>query len=701
MERPTFSEHWNRVAGLTPRLRASVEVTPQRFRGERWHVLRDPATNAFFRLSPSAYHLAGLLDGRRSVERAWRIASELDGNDAPTQPEAIQLLAQLHANNLLRADLPGDTVALFERTARRRSRERLGRAASFLFLRIPLLDPDRLLDRLTPALGWAFSIPALVLWFTLLALAGGAMATGGARLADAAGALLRPENLPFTYAAFLMSKLLHELAHGVATKRFAAREGTRAEVHTLGVMLLVFIPYPFVDASAAWSLRSKWRRAAIGAAGMYAELALAAVAALVWANTAPGPVNTLAINIVMIASVATLLFNANPLLRYDGYYILSDLTETPNLSQRATERLRHLVKRHAWGVRSSHAPTRSGAEAALLAFYAVASGIYRLAIGVAIILVVSRFFFVIGAVLAIAAAAVFFLVPVVRLVGYLLTSPELDHHRARAIGTTLAALGLALGLAGLAPAPRWVTLEGVVEPARRADVYALEPGVVEALPDDPVEVRAGDRIALSSNPELATELAIARARLRAAERSLNAALATDPSLARIREQELAARSAQLADLERRHAGLELAAAFDGTFIPAGDGPPIGRAVDKGVRLGSLIDTGDLRVRAPAGQAAASGLIATPPATVEIRPVADPSRVLSAPAPAPRPAPARRGGAGAVSAPAERAFELVVPIDDATGLRPGQRVRLRASLPPEPVLWRARRSLIRLLQDEGL
>ncbi len=697
MERPTFSEHWNRVAELRPRLRASVEATPQRFRGERWHVLRDPATNDFFRLSPPAYHLAALLDGRRTVEQAWRLAGELDGNDAPTQPETIQLLTQLHAHNLLRADLPGDTVALFERHGRRRERERLAKAASFLFLRIPLIDPDRLLDRLTPALGWIFSAPAFLAWLALAALGAGALATHEDRLVRALGGVLEPSNLPFTYAAFLVSKLLHELAHGIATKRFASRENVRAEAHTLGVMLLVFIPYPFVDASAAWALRSKWRRAAIGAAGMYAELAFAAVAALVWANTAAGPVNTLALNVVLIASVATVLFNANPLLRYDGYYILSDLTETPNLSRRATERLRHLFKRYAWGVRASHAPARSGAEATLLAVYAVASGLYRLAVGVAIVLLVSRYFFVVGAILAIAAAAVFFLVPVARLVAYLLTSAELDHHRARALPTTVGLVAAVAGAIGLVPAPRWVTLEGVVEPARRADVYALEAGFVVALPESPSAAAAGSVIARSSNPGLAADAAMAAARVRAAELALNAALATDPSLARIREQELAAREARRADLERRLAALTLEAGFAGVFVPADDRPPIGRFVDKGVRLGSLIDLGELRVRASVPQAAASALVEEGPERVQIRPVAEPERVISAAMGAPR---ARSAPPGAGRAEHVRAFEVVVPLDGSAGLRPGQRVRLRAELPAEPLALRARRSLFRLLQTAG-
>ena len=123
----------------------------------------------------------------------------------------------------------------------------------------------------------------------------------------------------------------------------------------MGIMLLVFMPMPYMDASSAWAFRSKWRRIAVSTSGMFVELAIAAVAAIVWSRTDPGArLNTFAYNVMFIASVSTLLFNANPLLRFDGYYILSDLLEIANLAPRSKQYLYYLTKRYAWGVRNPH-----------------------------------------------------------------------------------------------------------------------------------------------------------------------------------------------------------------------------------------------------------------------------------------------------------------------------------------------------------
>jgi putative peptide zinc metalloprotease protein len=97
----------------------------------------------------------------------------------------------------------------------------------------------------------------------------------------------------------------------------------------MGVMFLVFFPLPYVDASSAWAFRKKWQRAIVGMAGVMAELAAASIAAIVWTQTSTGTVHIIAYNVIFVASVSTLLFNGNPLLRFDAYYVLADLLEIP------------------------------------------------------------------------------------------------------------------------------------------------------------------------------------------------------------------------------------------------------------------------------------------------------------------------------------------------------------------------------------
>ncbi|MGB2824989.1 MAG: peptidase M50, partial [Phycisphaerae bacterium] len=460
---PTFSESWYRVADLRPRLRATVRTHRQHFRGGTWHVVQDPTNNSFFRLHPAAYRFVAMLDGRRTVSSAWRVCIERLGDEAVTQNEAIQVLGQLYAANLLQADLPPDAEGLFQRYRKRRGREVVGHITSFLFIRIPLLDPDRLLNALVGVVGAAFTPAGFVVWLAVVA-AGAFLAFGSWReLTGQTEALLNAgylaRNLPLMYGAFVLAKVLHELGHGFACKKFGRRERGGGEVHAMGVMFLVFLPMPYVDASSAWMLRSKLRRIIVSAAGMMTELALAAVAAVVWVWTADAAepwqrgLHAAAFGLMFIAGVATLVFNANFLLRFDGYYILSDLLEIPNLSSRSRQYIAQVVKRLAWGARQVLNPAQSAGEAAWLAAYGVAATAFRIYICVKILLMLTERFFFVGVLLAAAAAVMWVLVPLGKFVHYLLASPELARVRGRALAVTALLVGAAAAGLGLVRTP--------------------------------------------------------------------------------------------------------------------------------------------------------------------------------------------------------------------------------------------------------
>ena len=188
-DRPTFSEAWYRVAELRPRLRATVRVHRQHFRGRMWYVIQDPASNLFFRVNDAAYRFVGLLDGRRTVAEVWRICNEQIGDAAPTQGEAIQLLGQLYTSNLLRADLPPDTAGLFRRYRKRVTREVQGYLMNLLFIRIPLLDPDHFLNRCVGLFGCVFSKVGFALWLGLVGAGLYAIAGRGGDLIDRASGM--------------------------------------------------------------------------------------------------------------------------------------------------------------------------------------------------------------------------------------------------------------------------------------------------------------------------------------------------------------------------------------------------------------------------------------------------------------------------------------------------------------------------------
>ena len=154
--RPTFSESWYRVKNLKAKLRASAQISRQHYRGERWYVVRDPAGNQYHRLSDPAYRFVGLLNGQRTVGEAWELAGGQLADDAPTQPEVIQILSHLFSANLIDADVTPDAAVLLRRHKKLTQRKMQGRLMNVLFPRIPLWDPDRFLKTWMPVVrvGW-------------------------------------------------------------------------------------------------------------------------------------------------------------------------------------------------------------------------------------------------------------------------------------------------------------------------------------------------------------------------------------------------------------------------------------------------------------------------------------------------------------------------------------------------------------------
>lgn len=722
-KRPTFSDSWHRVESLTPRLRPGVTAMRRHFRGELWHILEDPlgagkggragGHGAFFRLNEPAYRFVALLDGRRTVARAWQLACEALGDDAPTQPEAVALLGQLGGANLLQGDLPEDARALFRRYRARKSRELRGVLTSLLSIKLPFVDPDRFLNVVTPVLGRAFSWWGVGVWIALVGVGLAHALERPVELWNGVGGVLDAGNLGWLYAAFLLSKVVHELGHGVACKWFSRREGQPGPVHAMGAMLLVFMPAPFVDATSAWAIRGKWARIGVGAAGMYAELALASLAAVVWARTGEGTVaHAVAYNMMFIAGVSTIVFNANPLMKYDGYYMLADLLEMPNLAQRAREQFHHLVQHRLWRVRDSVSPAHTTGEAAWLTVYHIASAAYRAFVFVAITLFVMDHWLLAGALIGGFIFVAQVGVPVGKLWVFIASDPRLEKSRSLAAWSTIGIAASVMVLVSLVPAPDRVRIEGVIEARREEGVFAPEDGFVERVMESGSAVGASVPAALIGNEALAAERAAASARLEAARLRYAKAVAEDPARARDEAELLDLSEAALTNLDRRLGSLKVTPTVIGMWVPA-EGVWPGLFVRRGQRLGTVTDASTVSARCAADQRTAALMTShaaeLPIARAELRAIRDAGRTVSvsvgAPAPAgrrslahaalgdhaggpirtsPLHAPDEKGGVVA----AEPYFDVPVTIpgsEPARRLRPGQRVVVRIELPPSSLL----------------
>jgi len=641
VERPTFHEAWYRVADLHPRLSSGVGVYRQHFRGQMWYVLENPSNNQYSRISDEAYRFIGMLDGRRTVSEVWRICNEqlaLKGraDRALTQGEVIQLLGQLHSVNLLHADLPPDSESLFNRYRKRVGREVRGQLMNLLFVRIPLLDPDNFLGRWVGIFGRLFSWFGLILW-TLLMASGIYFVVDNIReLFYQSSDVLAPDNLILLYFSFVLIKIFHEFSHAFACKRFGTVAGGSrggGQVHTMGVMFLVFLPLPYVDVSSAWAFRNRWHRAVVGMSGVMAELSAAAIAAIIWSNTSTGTLHIIAYNVIFVASVSTLLFNGNPLLRFDAYYVLSDLLEIPNLGQRSMNYLYYLVKRYCWGLKRAQNPAYTYGERIWFVFYGIASVAFRVFICIRILLFLNdrlpEEFFILVPLFAFSAIVAWVFVPASKFLQFLATGAELSRKRTRAAGTTLFTFCVISFFTGLIRMPDYWRVEGVVEPVRLAIVHAESDGfVVDFLPSESKVSSGGPPLIRAVNAELEAEKRGSVAERHSLEVQRRIAEMQEIAAAQILDEQLEALDEKIARLEIELASLNLDPPFSGTWVAPDIEHFKGVYLRRGQGIGFVASLDDVIIRATAGQKVAAMLVEQASKQVEIRVEGQPKLLLT-------------------------------------------------------------------------
>jgi len=598
----TFSESWHKVAELQMRLKPTVETWKQFFRGEQWYILHDPFNNQFFRLRPAAYEFVSRLRFSRSVEDVWKECLQKYPDQAPGQEDVIQLLTQLYFSNLLSFASDIDSSGLFKRHKERRQQEMRSKLLSIMFLRIPLWDPDSFLNKIKPIINLVVSMAgAGIFAFTLIWAVKLAVANFGELTSQAQG-MLAPDNIVWLYVALVLLKSLHEMGHAFVCKRY------NGEVHTMGVMFLIFTPLPYMDASSSWTFRQRWMRVLVGSAGILTEIFIAAVAVLVWANVGSGFLNSLAYNLIIIASVSTVIFNANPLLRFDGYYILSDLLDLPNLHQRSKDYLRYLLEKFVFGVRNLPSPTQSSKEAFWLCFFGVLSSLYRIVVFVGIVLFVADKLFILGLLLALFCAIAWLVVPVFHFVRYLATSPSLAQNRPRAIGICVTVVLCLVLLLGFVPFPRAFRAPGVMQDQGHNRVLTEVSGYLTHIETQPgMEVNKGTVLVKMSNPRLKFKNRRLLARKRELQAVLTQARKSDIANVSPVEEQLSTIQKELQKNRQRINNLTVRAQQKGRWIAPKLTERKGLWVQRGEQLGEMVNLDNFKFLAVISQTEAYNL----------------------------------------------------------------------------------------------
>ncbi|MEA3368598.1 MAG: efflux RND transporter periplasmic adaptor subunit, partial [Planctomycetota bacterium] len=516
---------------------------------------------------------------------------------------------------------------------------------------------------------------------------------------------------------FVIVKIFHEFGHAFACKKFGKASGSSGEVHVMGVMFLVFTPLPYVDASSAWALRNKWHRVVVGAAGMLVEIGIAAVAAVIWAQTGEGTLHAICYNVMFIASVSSVLFNGNPLLRYDGYYILSDLVEIPNLAQRGKEYLYYLVKKYVYGVRHPRDPSHTQGEKCWFLFYTFASTTYRVFISVAILMFVADFLPFIGVLLAAGALTAWVLVPLGKWIHYLVSGGELVRTRGRAVAATFLFVAAVVGGLGLVPVPDRFYVEGVVEPDEMQVVHAGSDGFIETfLPSGREAEPDGEPLARGRNPTLESQHRRLLAKRRELAARRGAAMREEHAAVQIVDEQIEALRQKIARVEEQLADLTVRAPVAGVWVSPKIDRLRGAYVTRGQAIGLVATLDRLKVRAVAEQEVAGLLREQADTHVQIRVDGRPDLELAGrveqflPAGRDRlPSAALGFAAGGPIATrpddqsgtrtAERVFEIHVRPQPSETVRllAAQRVVIRFTTPAKPLAAQGWRLLLQTLQ----
>lgn len=670
----TFSDHWYRVADLHPRLRSHVKLDRHCYRDEIWHVLKDPVSGRQHRLNQIGYRIVARLDGRLSVQEIWDLAVADGGDDAPTQPETIALLARLHEGELIQSEATPDVGELFDRADRRQERDRKQRGNP-LSLRVTLFDPTPVLDALAPLAALVLRRWAVWVWLALVVAAlvllvpqGSAVAAYGARH------LPTPRMFLILWLVYPVVKTIHEFAHALAVRVWGG------EVHEMGISLLVLMPVPFVDASSASGFRERHRRVLVSLMGILAETTLAALAALFWLSAADGVLREIAFATMVIGGVSTLLFNGNPLMRFDAYYALADLIESPGLAPRSNAYWRYLMRRHLMGVAGALPPAVAPGERRWLLGYGLASGLYR----VFVTLVIVGWLIGFNLALGVLACAWFFVVmlgaPIRKLLVYVYGDPELAGRRMRAGAWSALILLLPLWLLFLAPFPDSTRADGVVWAPEQAQVRNEGDGFVSSVAvHDGQDVAAGSLILTLRDPTLDAERERLQARLRGLDVAYHNAVFLATAQANAIAQEIRRARAEVARIEARIDALQVRSGTAGRVSLQGQAQDLmGVYLARGTLVAYVLTPEQASIRVVVTEADVARVQQSPGA-IEVRLADAASSVLPAQLRAQTPAALRelpsaalgdRAGGGFVTDPADPAglrtleplftFDLVLP-----------------------------------------
>jgi len=570
------------------RKRGDLQISTTRFQGETSWIVKDPIALKYFQLREAEHIILELLDGAHSYEDVKTELAKKFPNKKFDVRSIQNLVESFHTNGLLLSNAKGQAQPLIRRHRKEQTQKITQFASSIVSIKFPGFDPEPLLAWLYPKVRWLFSKTATFLFLGIIV---SALLLVGSNLNEFQTKLPTFQqffgfnNLVYMGLVLVFTKSIHELGHGLVCKHYDG------ECHEMGFMLMVLTPAMFCDTSDSWILPNKWHRIAIGAAGMWVEVVMAALATFIWWYTHPGWLHYFALNIMFLCSVATIVFNINPLLRYDGYYMLSDFLEIPNLSQKANLSLTDRLRVWCLGMEPV-SPRRRLPQQKRTAFaiYAVSSFFYRWFVLGMIFWFITRVFEPYGLqVLGYLAVGIAItgsvLMPIYKAIQFFLYPGRMREVNKWRLAISSMIIGIGICVFFLVPFPHRVKTPFVVQPASAETIFVRWPGTLREINKNPGDqISAGDTIARLGNPDLEIKLEELRSELLQQTALLAAYRVQDNDplrmarLAGEAKAKIARLKKQIKDREKQMRHLNLEATRDGFLIP----PPnrVARSTEK-------------------------------------------------------------------------------------------------------------------------
>jgi putative peptide zinc metalloprotease protein len=510
------------------RLRPDLGFTASKYEGRTYYVVKDPVSLRYYRFKEHERFLLDYMDGQKTLEEAQKAFEQRFRPERLTLEDLEAFTSQLLQAGLAQNETPNAGKQLYDRYWKRQKNKVLQYLMNIMYIKIPVFDPDKILTKMVKPLAFIFTTWFLVLSVAYMLAAGLLVATHWSSFTAKLPAyheFFNFRTIAYMWIALGAVKVIHEFGHGLSCKAFGG------EVHEMGFLFLVFSPCLYCNVSDAWTLPNKWHRILISAAGIYVELIIAATATFIWWNTPPGTfIYNLCMSLMVVCSVSTFVFNANPLMRFDGYYVLSDWIEIPNLREKSNKFLGDLAKEYLLGMEVPPQPYMERSRQILFVVYAITAWVYRWVITFSILYFMYTFLepYKLGAIsymLGTAAVGSMFGMPIYKLGKFLHRRGRLPDMKPWRVGVTTVLTVIAIIVILSIPFPMNVYTTAVVQvdPQETARIVVPESGgfLSDVRVKEGQEVKAGEILAVLRNPDLEIEIQDNENQQRARKQQIN------------------------------------------------------------------------------------------------------------------------------------------------------------------------------------